>query len=434
MKSAFFVLILLVTGVFSPPAARGGPGDTLSLPACLRLATERFPLIAGKPILAKEITLEDESLKSAYYPEMDLGAQATYYSDVVTIDMNPPVPGITFPTPYHAQYALTLDVKQMIYDGGATKNQRQVKQRSIGLRQQDLEVKLYTFKQKLARIFFSALYLDDNYTILQQNMQQMDKALSEAETARRQGMLLQGDVNILKAARLDIRQKMAVNRHDRRAVTQLLGMYLDTVFDAGVVFTVPPPVPVSSPALRPEQQLFSMQRSWLDASIRLQKVQRRPKIYGFGQAGYGRPGLNPLNLDFKPFYLVGARITWNIWDWSRTNKQQKILTFEQQLVQNEEVQFHQEVDAGLIRIREEIAKLEEIIALDRERVTLRREISAEYADKLSGGTITPAEYERQFTAWQNAEIQLNLHMKQLMEKKIDYLITRGNLKDYEENK
>ena len=434
MRSLSVILFFLAGGVFISQARGQGAGDTLSLPACFRLASERYPLIAGKPVLAGEITLEDKNLRSAYYPEMVLGAQATYYSDVVTIDMNPPIPGITFPVPYHAQYALTLDVKQMIYDGGATKNQREVKQRSVGLRQQDLEVKLYAFKQKLARIFFSALFLDDNYAILGQNMRQLGKALKEAETAYAQGILLQGDVNILNAAKRDLQQKMAVNRHDRRAVTRLLGMYLDTVFAGDIVFTVPPPLPVSSPALRPEQQLFSLQRSWLDASIQLQKVQRRPKIYGFGQAGYGRPGLNPLNLDFKPFYLVGARVTWNIWDWSRTGRQKKILAFEQELVQNQEILFHREVDAGLIRIREEIAKLEEIIALDRERVALREEISGEYADKLSGGTITPAEYERQFTAWQSAQIQLNLHRKQLLEKKIDYLITEGNLKGYEENK
>jgi hypothetical protein len=64
-------------------------------------------------------------------------------------------------------------------------------------------------------------------------------------------------------------------------------------------------------------------------------------------------------------------------------------------------------------------------------MSLREGIVKEYAGKLAAGTITPAEYERQFTAWQNAQIQLNLHRKQLLEKQIEQLVTKGSLKDYE---
>jgi outer membrane protein TolC len=424
-------LFLFLAWVFLLPVVRAQEKDTLTLPACFRLATERYPLIAGKSVLQEEVVLEDENLKSAYYPQMNVGAQATYYSDVVTINLDPAIPGVAFPVPYHDQYAVTLDVRQTIYDGGAVKNRRAVKEQSLGLRQQDLEVKLYAFKQKLAHIFFSALFLDDNYAILQQNLEQMERSLAEAETALRHGVLLPGDVNILKAARLDIQQKMVVNRHDRRAVTRLLGMYLDTTFSDSVVLTVPSPVSPGAAALRPEMQMFSLQHSWLDASLQLQKVQRRPVISAFGQVGYGRPGLNPLNLDFKGFYFVGARLSWNLWDWNRSSREKKILSFEQQLVSHQEELFNRQVHADLVRLGEEVDKLEEIIALDKERVTLREGIVREYADKLAGGTITPAEYERQFTAWQNAQIQLNLHRKQLLEKQIEQLVTRGNLNDYE---
>ncbi len=425
------MLLLILFFYPDPVTSRAQRPDTLTLPECFRLANEKFPLMAGKPVLDQQVKLEDENLKSAFYPEMNLNAQAAYYSDVVTIAIDPPIPGVAFPHPYNAQYALTLDIRQMIYDGGTVKNRRVVKERATDIKQQDLEVKLYSFKQKLARVFFSALYLDDNYEILQQNMQQLRKATSEAEVALKKGVLLQGDVNILKAAQLDLRQQIIANRHDREAVIRILEMYLDTVFTPQIILTVPPPEIPATQALRPEMQLFSLQQSWLDASMQLQNVQRRPKLYGFGQVGYGRPGLNPLNENFKGFYLFGVKFTWNIWDWSNTGRQKKILSFERELVKNRENLFQQQMDADLIRINEEIGKLEEMISLDREKVGLRKEISGEYAGKLAGGVITPAEYERQLTAWQNAQIQLNLHQKQLLEKHIDYLVTKGNLNDYE---
>jgi len=434
VKTVYVYLFFMLPGFFISTEVRGQVYDTLTLPGCFRLATERFPLITGKQILNKQMSLEDENLKSAFYPEMNLNAGATYYSDVVTINVEPAVPGVTFPQPYHDQYAVTMDIRQMIYDGGEIRNRQKVQERSNAVKQQDLEVKLYAYKQKLARIFFSALYLDDNYKILEQNLLQLRKATKEAEVAKEKGSILQGDVNILKASQLDIRQKMIANRHDRIAVVKILEMYLDTIFPKEMVLNVPIPVMTAGPPARPEFRLFSLQQSWLDAGMQLQNVQRHPKFFGFGQVGYGRPGLNPLNENFKAFYLVGANLTWNIWDWNRTKRQKKILSFEQELVKNQEKLFYQQVKADLVKINEEIGKLEKIIELDKQRVLLRKEIMEEYAGKLSGGTITPAEYERQLSAWQNSQVQLNLHQKQLMEKHIDYLITNGNLKDYEKQK
>jgi len=85
VKTVYVYLFFLLPGFFISPEVRGQAYDTLTLPECFRLATERFPLIAGKQILKKQISLEDKNLKSAFYPEMNLNAGATYYSDVVAL-------------------------------------------------------------------------------------------------------------------------------------------------------------------------------------------------------------------------------------------------------------------------------------------------------------------------------------------------------------
>jgi len=195
MKRLYWVLFFLLPGFFLFSWGEAQRADTLTLPACFRLATERFPLMAGKPLLQEQVKLKDDNLRTVFFPEMDFQAQASYYSDVVTIEMDPVIPGVTFPQPYHAQYALSVDLHQMIYDGGASRRRRMVEERSYSMKQKDLEVQLYSFKQKLARVFFSTLYLDDNYRILEQNMVQVEKALAEAQTAYEKGVLLAGDVS-----------------------------------------------------------------------------------------------------------------------------------------------------------------------------------------------------------------------------------------------
>ena len=50
-----------------------------------------------------------------------------------------------------------------------------------------------------------------------------------------------------------------------------------------------------------------------------------PRVSGFGQFGYGRPGFNMLSNDFQPFYIVGAKLNWNLWNWRQSNNDKKLL-------------------------------------------------------------------------------------------------------------
>ncbi|NOY36068.1 MAG: TolC family protein [Chlorobi bacterium] len=431
MKSGKKIFFLFLFSGFAVQGMMAQNADTLTLPACLRLAGEKYPRAAEKQLLRDRMALENENLLRSFYPELNLKAQAVYYSDVVTIDAPAAIPGLQFPQPPNDQYSVALDVRQLIYDGGLTKRRKQLETEKTGLAQQDIEVKIYSFKQQLSNLFFSALFLDDNYKILDQNLHQLETTLTEAKTARDHGVILAGDMDVLLAAKLDIRQKMTANRHDREAVIGVLSYYLDTVFAKDIVLTVPLPVSASAAFSRPEFRFFSLQSSLLDINKQLQDAMRRPRVYGFGQVGYGRPGLNLLSENFNTYYLFGARLSWNIWDWNQSGRKKKILTLRQEQIKKQEDTFRQQVEASLIRINEEIRKLDELIVLDEEKVKLRKQITGEFERKLAGGTITPAEYEQQLTAFQNARIQLNLHQKQKLEKQIDYLVTNGNLTDYE---
>ena len=42
------------------------------------------------------------------------------------------------------------------------------------------------------------------------------------------------------------------------------------------------------------------------------------------QAGYGNPGLNMLDNSFQPFYVVGLKANWNVFDWGKTKTDKKI--------------------------------------------------------------------------------------------------------------
>jgi hypothetical protein len=62
--------------------------------------------------------LKIEALTKAKLPKIDLNLQATYQSDLTSLLIS--LPNITVNRPNKEQYRATLDVNQLIYNGGLT--------------------------------------------------------------------------------------------------------------------------------------------------------------------------------------------------------------------------------------------------------------------------------------------------------------------------
>ena len=407
--------------------------DTLTLPSFLRQAVSGFSLAQDRSLTEDINMLREKNLKSSFYPRLDLNAQAAYYSDVVTIDVPVSIPGLEFPQPYHDQYSVALELKQTIYDGGVTRQKYAIDRTQTEIRHQEVEVQLHRFRQKLASLFFSAILLDDNEAILRENLAYLDTALYEMKAAVDHGVILQGEYSVLEASRVGLEQQLAANRYDRKAITQIMAHYLDTTISDSVVLRVPEPKIPGTELKRPEITLYRMQSQLLGENISLQKDLRKPHISGFGQLGYGRPGLNPLNEDFNTYYLLGASIRWNIWDWKQGSRNSRVLSIRQDQVGMQQEAFRDQVEEELIRIRQEISKLEEFVRLDQRKAKLRQEGMNTALHKLRGGTITPSEYEKYLTSYRQALLELNLHRKQKQQKKVEYMITQGTVIEYENN-
>lgn len=407
--------------------------DTLTLPVFLRQAVSGFSLAKDRSLTDEINRFREKNLKSSFYPRLDLNAQAAYYSDVVTIDVPVTIPGLEFPQPYHDQYSVALELKQTIYDGGVTRQKYAIDRVQTEIRHQEVEVQVHQFRQKLTSLFFAAILLDDNEAILRENLAYLDTALYEMKAAVDQGMILQGEYSVLKASRVELEQQLVANRYDRKAITGIMAHYLDTTISDSVVLRVPEPKIPNTGLKRPEITLYRMQSQLLGENISLQKDLRKPHISGFGQLGYGRPGLNPLNEDFNTYYLLGATIRWNIWDWKQGNRNSRMLSLRQDQVGIQQEAFRDQVEEELIKIRQEISKLEELIRLDHRKAELRKEGMNAALHKLRGGTITPSEYEKYLISYRQALLELNLHKKQKQQKKVEYMITQGTVTEYENN-
>ena len=152
-----------------------------------------------------------------------------------------------------------------------------------------------------------------------------------------------------------------------------------------------------------------------------------PRFYAFGQAGYGRPGLNMLVSDFTPWWIVGARLTWNIWNWNLSKNEKKIYEIQGDIIgtQKETFEKNQRIEAG--RGIAEIEKLGELLQKDDEIIELRTRITRAASSQLDNGVITSSDYIARLNEETQAKLALELHRIQLVKAKIAYLFTLGKL-------
>ena len=98
----------------------------LTLKECYNMAASTSALAGEKSSYSEISNLKDQNLSKSWLPTLDANGSFVYNSSV--IDMSSvlgslPVPGIANlikPLP-HEQYKVTVDINQIIYDGGAIK-------------------------------------------------------------------------------------------------------------------------------------------------------------------------------------------------------------------------------------------------------------------------------------------------------------------------
>ncbi len=177
---------------------------------------------------------------------------------------------------------------------------------------------------------------------------------------------------------------------------------------------------------RPEYALMTLQQNQLSALKDITGRKTMPRIYAFGQLGYGRPGYDMLKNEFDDFYMVGARLNWNIWDWNQSKKEREVLDIQSQIINTQKETFDKNLKIDLQNKLADIRKIEEIIKRDKEIIILRERISKSSSSQLDNGVITSTEYLTEINAEASAKLKLTTHKIQLEKAKIDYSASLGN--------
>jgi outer membrane protein TolC len=181
----------------------------------------------------------------------------------------------------------------------------------------------------------------------------------------------------------------------------------------------------SSDFKRPEIMLFTLQKSKLDKSEDLIINSRKPFAYAFGQAGYGRPGLNMLDNNFADWYMIGAGLSWNIWDWHKMRHDRSAIRLQKDLIDTSLDNFSRSLKMALKQEENNSQKLKSLISTDEQLVAIKDQISKRSSVALENGVITSADYIRDLNAALQAKVNLETHKVQMVQASVNYQTIRG---------
>ena len=323
----------------------------------------------------------------------------------------------------HEQYRVTFDVTQTIYDGGAVRSARLLEQATGRVNQAQTEVDLYDLRSRINGYYFNLLLLSRQREVLNSHLEVVRKRILSAESAVGSGVALKSDVDALEAERIKLQQQLTENAIGMDAMRRILSGYTGIEFDASTSPAIPVvDWPPDEEISRPELQLLDIRSEQLEASKLLLKSGRMPKAYGFATLGYGNPpGNNFFKTEAEPFYVVGAGVKWNIFDWNRARNERQVISYQQDLLNVRKNDIIDNLRRLLDAKRAEIESLEALVKSDDELLELRKRIREAAEAKFENGVITATDYLNELNAERQALLSQQIHMVNLGKAKVEYM-------------
>lgn len=421
MKAVFTIFLISLAGL---PLLRAG--DTLSVEEVRRLALETSPLQRKKALAESGATLQLRNIQSNNLPRVQLGAQASWQTDVFRLPIDNPV--FDVPEIPKDQYKLSLDVSERLWDGGVDRYLRQQREleRDIAFAQTDVDV--YQLRETVTDLYFKVLLLQENEAILNASREYLQSRLRQAEAAVAGGVALRTAADQIRIQILQTEQHIAAARADQQSLKTILATWIGrpgTNFQLQSGIGNPQSAirnPQSairnpkSPTARPEYRLFDLQQRNLQLAQDRLRLQIQPRVEVFAQGGLGRP--NPFNFfetGFEPFALFGLRALWTPVDWGNRGRERQVLALQAEAIDAQRQAFDRRLQALTQKDEADQAKARALLAQDDAIIALQEDIVRRAEAQVQNGVMTTTDYLAQVNLLTQTRLTRKTHEIQALQ-------------------
>lgn len=417
--------IFVIIAIFSFLVISSSAQETLSLQKAFDMARQNYPLINQKDLIRKTESISVENLQKGFLPQFSLSGQATYQSDVTKVSI--PVPGFSIEPPSKDQYKIMADISQLIYDGGITKEQKELQKLSASVEEQKVEVELYKLKERINQLFLSILYLDEQKRQVDLVKDDIQTGIKRVEAQVANGVAFRSNLNMLKAELLKVQQRLIEVKSSRKGLAEALSLFISKEINESTVFEKPfsETIIAKPDVTRPELKLFADQDKLLRQQEKLITAKNLPKASLFAQGGYGRPALNLLKNEFDFYYIGGVRFNWQLGGLYTKKKEKEQVAINRKGVDIQKETFLLNTNSQLKQQLAEVEKFQLLVSSDNEIINLRKSVTDAAKAQLENGVITANDFLKEINAEDQARQLLITHQIQLLQAQINYQTISG---------
>jgi outer membrane protein TolC len=397
-----------------------------SLQQCIDSALQRYPLIHQKQIYAQIVEEELANIKASNLPQANLSAQATWQSQVTELPIT--IPGINIPSLNQDQYRAQIELKQMLYKGGADKAQKQLIATNHEISNVQVEIELQNIKRKVVNLYFQSLMFKKSMEMVKSQMAIFDRNISDGHARVDAGVLLSSSLDLLKAERISLEENYVQLEYGYESLLAQLSFYSGFTSQQLSKMEAPTDTKAQNTQVqRPELKLFDYNMAKMHGLASLQKSMNMPKAFAFSNLGLGRPGLNMLSNDFSPYAIIGVGFQWKIWDWKQQNRKIQILNLQIQAIEYQKNSFDFTLQNSLLELQAEINKQAALLKVAQDLLPLRQSYLLQLEAQYKEGTALVSDYVDAVKKVESVAFKIELAKLKVALAQINYRLALGEL-------
>jgi outer membrane protein TolC len=322
---------------------------------------------------------------------------------------------------------VNVDINQVIYDGGAIKGARAIEKADLLINEKQAETDLYKLRSQINTYYFNLLLLDRQEELLDNYLDIVTKRIASMQSGVENGVILRTDIDVMTTEKIKLEQQIRENHIRRESLLKILSGLMATEIDPSSELVMPSfGTDTTRVITRPELDIFDLRKEQLDASLQVINSRRMPKAFGFATLGYGNPpGNNFFRDEFAPYYILGAGIKWNIFDWNKAKTEKQIIGLQHVIIENRQTDLTDNLTRMLEAKMAEISSLRVLLETDLELISLRKRITASAESQYENGTITATELLNEINAEKQVLINHEIHRINLAMAQADYYNISG---------
>jgi outer membrane protein TolC len=383
------------------------------------MAKRNYPLIKKYDLVAKTAEFNISNAGKAFLPQVSLSAIGAFlYSSL------PAPPG---KEDSKLQFIGIMQVNQAIWDGGATKAQKEIIRANQAVEESGLAVTLFGIHERVNQIYFGILTIDEQLKQFNILNDRFAISLKNVKLSKENGYGYQSDIDEVKAEILNVEQRQIEFSYSRKKYVEMLSYFIGRPLTDSVQLETPAPVLNAEllPMNRPEMSLFARQRALTDAQLKQINAANMPKLGIVGIGALIQPGFNLGQSKLSGIAVAGLSLSWDVGSLYRSGNNKELNKIQRDKINNDEEVFRFNNGLELKQGSAEIQGQSAILRKDVEIVALKGAIVKSYQLKYDNGLCSMNDLLNAMNKESEAKRNQSMHEVQLTLSILNYKTVNG---------